>query len=776
MTIKFDSFMGLVPKVDPALLPVNAAQIATNCKLWSGAIDPYRAPLVKFAPTKSGTMLSMYRMDDREGGADVWLTWPFDMDAVRGIVVDAHQRLYYTGEYEPRVTTYEMAASGSDTIDGADNYPSGFGNSGTDYPLAFYALGAPNPLTAPVVSVSGGAAADVTRAYHYTLVNAWGEESGPSPATTLAGKPDGTWSLLQMDAAPTNSGDIIGATAVGDLITAYTENMNWCRQGHRLTLASVTGMTDLNGSWTLAGALNVSFTTVSREITSNVATVVLTSTEGLETGQVVTMAGLGGSAAYLGTKTLTAVSGNSISYAATAADEGTTADTGGSCKMSYIQVTQTTAQTYTSGGTWTREAPWNVAGATKRIYRTLTGTVATSFQRVDEIAVANTTYVDTVADADLGPVITTIGFDTPDGTMTAVTFMANGMLAGAVSNSVAFCEAYKPYAWPIEYQQPVNWPVVGLGAFGQSLAVMTTGMHYIMSGVSPDSVSAIQGKTPYPCRSKRGIQSGAFGVLFPSDLGQILISDNGVEVLTAGYYSRDEWQAGVNAGVFSASMIYDNRYYGFWSASDGTKHGITIDPATGAAVITQSSVTVGGAWTDPETGKPYIIDSAGKVAAWDADPTYRLPSQWKSKLFNLSRPQSFGAVRIEATFKLSADEQTAIAAENVARVAANAILIAALPSGVYYRDTLNGSMGSDASGKRAMARPSIADLLSTTPDYVQFDVIADGVTKFSKTLTAAGTYRLPGGYRGGNYEFNVVTNVRVWSIVVANTPHEIALA
>lgn len=57
------------------------------------------------------------------------------------------------------------------------------------------ALGAP--------SIVGGAAANVTRSYVYTHVNEDGFESGPSPAVTATGRPDGSWNFT---AIPTWTG------------------------------------------------------------------------------------------------------------------------------------------------------------------------------------------------------------------------------------------------------------------------------------------------------------------------------------------------------------------------------------------------------------------------------------------------------------------------------------------------------------------------------------------------------------------------------------------
>lgn len=774
-TITLEGFGGMRPKVDKRLLPEMASQAAANCKLWSGSIDPIRKPLVQFTPTKAGTMLSMYRMDDRAGGSDFWLSWPQDVDAIRGAVVDTRQRVYFTGDFEPRVATYEMASAGTDTVRGSNNYPAGYGDTGTNYPLAYYALGVHNPITLPVVTIASGVAADVSRAYFYTFVNAWGEESGASPVVTKTGKPDGIWTLTQLDVAPVSAGNIIGATYGAGIITVYTDTLNWARPGHRLTVASVGGMTDLNGSWRPTETLNVKPTTVSRARAANVVTLVLVSVDGLEVGQVVTVAGVGG-ASYNGTVTLTGVNATTkaITYTLAGANEGVTADTGGSCTLGMFKVEKVTAQSYTSGGTWKREAPWNTTGLIKRIYRTLTGSAETIFQRVVEISAATTSYADAIADTALGPVFATEGFDLPDGFMIGIVAMPNGMTAGAAGNEVCFAEPYKPYAWLAEYRQPVNWPVVGLGVFGQTLAVLTTGTPYRATGTHPSTVSMLIGETPFPCRSKRGIQSLGWAVAYPTDAGLAMMSPRGDELLTEQFYSRDEWQAQVAGGDFEASMVYEGRYYAFWRSADAIDYALVVDAKEANAVITQNTERVNGAWSDPESGVAYIIDGAGKVAKWDSDQGRRQIYQWKSREFKLPAPLNFGACRVEAEFTSTPEEAAAIVAENAAREAANAILLATVPSGTFFVDPLGGSLAALPLGGLAFADTILQPMLAENAQYVQFQIIAANdqgtmTVRFSKTLERTQTFRLPGGYRSDQYEFNIVGNVRTRSVKVAET-------
>ena len=680
--LKIDDFMGMMPKRDKRLLPGNLAQTAANCKLWTGALDPLHAPLPVFTPTKRGSIESFYRIDDREGGSDFWMHWPQDVDVIRGPVVDARQRFYYTGNYEPRVCTYEMAVLGTDTVKGANNYPASFGEDvATYYPRAFYALGVPNPYERfAIASITGGAAADVTRAYVLTFVTAWGEESGPSPALLRTGKPDGTWNISAIPAKPTQTGNIIAASFVSGVATIYCSDVHWARKGHRIIFASVTGMVELNGAQTLSDALCLKVWTTNRERTTNVAKLYLESVAGFEVGQTVAVTNMG-DASFNGNAAITAVDidNKTISFSNAGANVAKTADTGGRVIMAQMKVDLASATAYVSGGTWTREAPWNVTGMTKRIYRTLTGTAETKYQLVAEIAGASTSYGDAVADLDLGPVLATQGYDLPPGNLISLCEMSNGISVGGADNEVCFSEQFVPYAWKVANRQPLAWPIVGVATYGQVAVACTKGAPQRLGGMTPDTISMDDPQAVFPCVSKRGICSLGWGVVYPSDQGLVVVSQQGTELLTQAYYSRDEWQALANGGVFSSCMMYDNRYYAFWTTDDSTGACLTFSPKDPKAVLTQNTQLVSGAWMDPETGIAYVMDLAtGQIGKWDAHPAITLTAEWLSKQFDLRAPQNFGAGYIDADFSVTAAESAAIDAENADIEADNQALIATI--------------------------------------------------------------------------------------------------
>ena len=187
---RISGFSGLVPRLAKQLLAPNQAQVATNCSLTSGDIRPRNGLKLVFVPGIANDIVSMFRME--KNGNEKWMAWDKDVDVARSPVADnTSGRFYYTGDGEPRASDYDTATAG------AGPYPSGC-----------YVLGVTPPVAKPMVVATGGASAMmVSRAYVYTLVTSWGEESAPSPASVVTtGKVDAAWVVSSLDAAPPNSG------------------------------------------------------------------------------------------------------------------------------------------------------------------------------------------------------------------------------------------------------------------------------------------------------------------------------------------------------------------------------------------------------------------------------------------------------------------------------------------------------------------------------------------------------------------------------------------
>ncbi len=234
---RISGFSGLVPRLARQLLAPNQAQVATNCNLTSGDLRPRNAARHVFSPAMDADILSMFRMEKE--GNEKWLAWPRDVDVARSPVAgNSERRFYYTGDGEPRVSDYDMATAGPGP-----------------YPSGCYVLGVTPPVTKPAVASSGGTGQTASRAYVYTFVTPWGEESKPSPASDVtSGKVDGSWTLAGLDTAPPNGGTILFAARdrpSAGYVEVTLDSVFGLRAQEEISFASVNGMSELNGRFTL---------------------------------------------------------------------------------------------------------------------------------------------------------------------------------------------------------------------------------------------------------------------------------------------------------------------------------------------------------------------------------------------------------------------------------------------------------------------------------------------------------------------------------------------
>jgi hypothetical protein len=190
MLIHLKDFAGLVPKISDRSLNPNAATIANNTQLYSGEVRGLREPLnVVDLSTEPFTVQRAYRLYDGSVSiADATGDWvafdDSDVNFVRGALKNDQFDRYYAAGGTQQPVAASAAAWGAGT--------------------PIYDLGVPAPTVAPTVTPPASGTVDETRAYVYTFVNEWGEESAPSPASTPAtGDVTGVWALSAMDTSYT---------------------------------------------------------------------------------------------------------------------------------------------------------------------------------------------------------------------------------------------------------------------------------------------------------------------------------------------------------------------------------------------------------------------------------------------------------------------------------------------------------------------------------------------------------------------------------------------
>jgi hypothetical protein len=273
-----------------------------------------------------------------------------------------------------------------------------------------------------------------------------------------------------------------------------------------------------------------------------------------------------------------------------------------------------------------------------RIYRSSTGSAGTALLFVAELPTTTTTYTDSKRGEDLGEPCPTLTWLPPPTNLAGLVGMPNGVMAGFFDQTVCFCEPFVPYAWPAEYQIPLEFPVVALGVFGQTLVVGTRASPYLISGADSASMSAIKLEFNQACVSKRSMVSVGSGVVYASPDGLCLIDASGPKILTNPKFSRQEWQALAPSSMLCAE--HDGVCYVFYTGGSGGC--LTVDLQSGE--IGTLDLTASAVWVDRITDMMYVAAGTSINAVYGG--TTNRTGVWRSKLFRLPAQATHGWLKL----------------------------------------------------------------------------------------------------------------------------------
>ena len=285
----------------------------------------------------------------------------------------------------------------------------------------------------------------------------------------------------------------------------------------------------------------------------------------------------------------------------------------------------------------------------RRIYRAVSGV----FLFVAEIAVSATSYSDDVLAEDLGEELPSLTWLPPPDTLKGLVNLPGGVIAGFTGRDIFFCDPYRPYAWPVQYQQSVDFPVVGLGRTDTTLVVLTTGTPYFIQGSAPDSMVVVKSDLEQACASKRSIVSTNGSVIYASPDGLVLLAPGGSRILTEQLFTRAQWQSIKPESIHAYAQ--DLKYVAFYDTGT-TQGGFIYDLTSGQFVLHDIYATAG--YADLVNDKLFTAFADRTIKAWQAGTAKSYV--WRSKKFTMPRVMSFAAVQIEAeaypvTLKVYAD-------------------------------------------------------------------------------------------------------------------------
>ncbi len=491
-------------------------------------------------------------------------------------------------------------------------------------PLNFDAPSTQFPSTTPSGTVSGTAASGTTvqRIYMVTFVDSSGNESSKGPISNVVNVIDGVTSvsLTHSETAPAGVAK---------------------KKIYRQTVTSTNGVINLNdANWKFVGEVTASATTG-----TDVAT-----EASLTTGLPASIQAA--PPAPTGAPTLTAVIPPNeipesrtyvITYVSAYGEEGPPSDA-----SNVAEVDPTEAVTVSIPGS--PVGNYNIT--LKRIYRSSTVGSRATFQFVAEVPVAQSSYSDSVTQANLGENLPSDGWIAPPAGLKGMRLMANGAAVGFVGRTVYFSEPNLPHAWPHQYT--VDDDIVAIGTFGQTVAVLTKSYPYLFQGVDPAAMSSSRMLLPQACSSKRSLIEIGDGVMYASPDGMVSIGSGGASVITQNIYSRDQWQA-LNPSSMQ-SYVYNGRVIVFYSGGV-----LLLDVSGQGALLTTSNINsvtgVTAGYYEPKSDILYLAQGANIVRF---DSGGALMSNWKSKVFRLGYHENLSVAQVRAdaypvTFKIYGD-------------------------------------------------------------------------------------------------------------------------
>jgi len=391
------------------------------------------------------------------------------------------------------------------------------------------------------------------------------------------------------------------------------------------------------------------------------------------------------------------------------------------------------------------------------IYRTVAGSSSVSYQFVAQIAWNTTSFVDNLSTTTLGQALPSTYWAPPPAAMTGLVEMPNGMLAGFVGNQVWFCEPYHPHAWPVTYMLTVEYPVVGLGVFGNSLFVGTTKNPYLITGTTPSAMS--QEKLPIiqACVSKRSIQSDQWGVIYASPNGLLAVGPGVQDVVTQNLYTRDEWQLLNPSSIIG--LLYNNQYMGFYTDANGMQKAFVFT-RNDTPPLTDFDFKANAVYMSRQTNNVYALSADdNKIYQLDADQQHNTVYQWQSRMYIMPEPTNYAALKMQADWP-NVSPPAPPSTIQLTPIPGTDVLAACL------NDTPINTYAVDGDLQKVIPR-------SVAAGFVQVTVYGDGSQLFQTPLYNDEPIRMPASRKCRTYQVLISGNVSVRKFSMATTIGEL---
>lgn len=206
------------------------------------------------------------------------------------------------------------------------------------------------------------------------------------------------------------------------------------------------------------------------------------------------------------------------------------------------------------------------------------------------------------------------GIEAPPPDLYRIKFVPGGFYAGAarsMPHTVLFSDIGLVTSWPVAYRYDVKDNIVALAVTSNTLFALTDGYPWVLSGTTPESMSATVLAGPAACVSPRGVCVYRNAVYFASNEGLMVIANSAdagtvCANLTEKAFTKDQWQA-LNPKSCVMGQFDGALFLYFRDENGKPLPGLTIDLAEGADAITRHGWTARSACVDTATDQLYFV-------------------------------------------------------------------------------------------------------------------------------------------------------------------------
>lgn len=373
-------------------------------------------------------------------------------------------------------------------------------------------------------------------------------------------------------------------------------------------------------------------------------------------------------------------------------------------------------------------------------------------------------YSDSKPSTSLGEACPSIYWDPPVTGLKGLVSLQNGLFAAYKDSTIYVSDWNAPHAWPYEHTVTVDYPIVGLGSFGNTIVVCTEAAPVLITVTDPTKPTTRAIQENCPCVSAGSIVSTRNGVIFASTNGLVLINSASPTFITEKIITQDEWLP-LHPESLQAAFL-NNTYYGFFTNPTEKAAGFLFDLDSYTYSTVYNSIVSSGmvytsqptkvVYNDVEQSQLYVCyplenKTQYSLNSFGTDSRINKSFRWRSKV-NVSPQGLFTLSCAQVNFtKLSSLKPEPPVWEG--RLAGSAL-------GMVYvnKQPVNG-----------WCKTNTIELY----DKTVFNYYVDGKLRFTKNIVDSKPFRLPSGFRGETVEIELKSNSHVHSVILASSMGEL---